>query len=338
MDAARKGTPCIVAAHCGYGSLGWADGNDAAAVREIYQRANAEKAGTVLMSINGHLHTDHQGWRDGVFYLDMNTTRNNWWQDTSVPHYTSDMTYSFEEYDEEGNLLSVTDKPLSSLGMAGNTWFSADPLSCVITISTSGVVVIDGANSDWAYGVAPTLPETATGVRCEVTSGTFIACEVYGHAEKTVADDDTHYTVCGSPLCQYTSAHTEHAYTCHTVAEEHLAHAADCTHPATYYYSCSCGKNGGETFTEGDPLGHVFGEWVIVTAPTASTAGERKHTCSRCGADEKETIPAEDPAPAPSGGCAGCASALSTSSAIGAALAVAAAGVALHARKKKGQE
>lgn len=46
---------------------------------------------------------------------------------------------------------------------------------------------------------------------------------------------------------------------------EYLASEADCTNPAEYYYSCSCGKKGGETFSSGTPSGHNYGvatyEW-----------------------------------------------------------------------------
>jgi len=182
MDAASKDIPCIVVAHDGFSGLGWATTSpDAETVRGLYAKANAAKAGTVLMSINGHMHTNHQGWNDGVFYLDVNTVRNAWWQETKVAHYTDAHTYLYEEYDAEGNLVGTYEKPLSSLTMAQNTWFSADPLSCVVTVSADGKVEIDGAKSDWAYGIAPT--DTWEGVMCEITSGTFWNCEQNGHIE-----------------------------------------------------------------------------------------------------------------------------------------------------------
>ena len=37
---------------------------------------------------------------------------------------------------------------------------------------------------------------------------------------------------------------------------------------------------------------HVFGEWVITTAATCTTDGEKTRTCSTCGDTETETIPA----------------------------------------------
>ena len=182
MDAASKDIPCIVVAHDGFTGMKWANTSpDSAAVRALYAKANKANPGTVLMSINGHIHTNHQGWNDGVFYFDTNTVRNAWWQETAVEHYTAEHTFMYEEYDDAGNLIDTYLKPFSELTMGKKTWFSADPLSCVITVGTDGMVQVDGAKSDWAYGIAPTT--TADGVMCEITSGTFWDCDHRGHTQ-----------------------------------------------------------------------------------------------------------------------------------------------------------
>ena len=47
------------------------------------------------------------------------------------------------------------------------------------------------------------------------------------------------------------------------VNEYRLKSAATCTSPAVYYQSCStCGAQGTETFTNGEPLGHDYGAWM----------------------------------------------------------------------------
>ena len=48
-----------------------------------------------------------------------------------------------------------------------------------------------------------------------------------------------------------------HSFTIENVASEYLASVADCENAATYYYSCSCGAKGAETFTNGSALEHV---------------------------------------------------------------------------------
>ena len=62
---------------------------------------------------------------------------------------------------------------------------------------------------------------------------------------------------------------------------KHLKSKATCTAKAVYYYSCTCGENGTETFETGDVLGHDYGtKW-------SSDSKEHWHECSRCG-DRKD--------------------------------------------------
>ena len=61
------------------------------------------------------------------------------------------------------------------------------------------------------------------------------------------------------------------------VNEYRLKSAATCTSPAVYYQSCStCGAQGTETFTNGEPLGHDYGAWT-------QNSDEKTHTriCKR---------------------------------------------------------
>lgn len=74
-------------------------------------------------------------------------------------------------------------------------------------------------------------------------------------------------------------------------AEEHLATEATCTEAATYYMSCVCGANGTETFSDGEALGHDWGEPEYNWAEDASSC-EAKRVCKN---DEKhvETVKAK---------------------------------------------
>ena len=59
------------------------------------------------------------------------------------------------------------------------------------------------------------------------------------------------------------------------VNEYRLKSAATCTSPAVYYQSCStCGAQGTETFTNGEPLGHDWGAW------TPDGEGTHKRVCA----------------------------------------------------------
>ena len=56
------------------------------------------------------------------------------------------------------------------------------------------------------------------------------------------------------------------------------------------------------------PLGHDWGEWVVIRDATESEEGEKTHTCARCGKEETVPIPKIEPAPAPSSDSAAAAS------------------------------
>ena len=86
-----------------------------------------------------------------------------------------------------------------------------------------------------------------------------------------------------------------HDYSKTSTDSTHLASAATCTDSAVYYKSCSrCSKNGTETFTYGNPLGHDMGEWHEVKASECLAAGSKRRDCKRdkCTYFETQEIPA----------------------------------------------
>ena len=62
-----------------------------------------------------------------------------------------------------------------------------------------------------------------------------------------------------------------------------------CTTQGYTTYTCTiCGDSYNDDYTP--PLGHSYGEWVVVTAPSANANGLKRRTCIRCDAFEEETI------------------------------------------------
>lgn len=49
-----------------------------------------------------------------------------------------------------------------------------------------------------------------------------------------------------------------HDFTQRNTTSAYIMSSASCTEPAVYYFSCSCGEIGSETFTDGDARGHVW--------------------------------------------------------------------------------
>ena len=88
-----------------------------------------------------------------------------------------------------------------------------------------------------------------------------------------------------------TPAHT-HLFDKKNVADKYRKSAADCTHPAVYYFSCACGEVGTQTFEDGTALGHNFGAGNVTTQPTCTSQGIMTYTCTRCGMTKTEAIPA----------------------------------------------
>jgi len=170
LDAADNDIPCIVVMH--YGASGvWSSNPDAAKIRQLYKEANEKQPGTVLMSINGHLHTNRLAVVENVLYMDMNTTLNGAWRSTKEEHYTTE-AFKYVTYDNEGNVWSTTVKPLNELSMGKQTWFFADPLSAIVSVSSSGRIVVEGAESHWISGLTPSGGLGAA-EEPRVSSGTF---------------------------------------------------------------------------------------------------------------------------------------------------------------------
>ncbi|MCR5379512.1 MAG: metallophosphoesterase [Lentisphaeria bacterium] len=176
MDAADKGIPCLVFSHVGY-SAEWSSAPDTKKVREIFQKANAARQGTVLMAINGHLHTNHVKIIDNILFFDVNTVYNGDWQGgQKEQHYTDGMTYDFVDYDQDGKPTGSRKRNLTELGQAKNTWFFTDPLSAIVTIDSLGHIVIDGSQTTWRYNVIPSN-DGHNGCEPFITSGSYDVLE-----------------------------------------------------------------------------------------------------------------------------------------------------------------
>ena len=74
-----------------------------------------------------------------------------------------------------------------------------------------------------------------------------------------------------------------HSFDKQVISEEYLASSATCTEKATYYYSCSCGEKGAETFTSGNALGHSFTNYVSDNNATCEQDGTKTAKCVRYG-------------------------------------------------------
>ncbi len=131
------------------------------------------------------------------------------------------------------------------------------------------------------------------------------------HIPGEEATETTHQTctVCGYVI-KAAIGHV-HSYTEKNTDEKYLKTPATCTAKAVYYYSCSCGNKGTETFESGDMPAHSWGtvwvsdgskhwhectvcktkgdeadhafEWKIDKEPTVTETGKKREKCKVCG-------------------------------------------------------
>lgn len=84
----------------------------------------------------------------------------------------------------------------------------------------------------------------------------------------------------------------QHTFDRQVAEDAFLAAGATCTDPAQYWYSCSCGAPGTETFASGSPLGHAWASTSVVP-PTETEQGYTIYTCDRCGlTEQRDFVPA----------------------------------------------
>ncbi|MBQ9112878.1 MAG: metallophosphoesterase [Clostridia bacterium] len=171
-DAAERGLSCLLFSHVGFSGV-WYSSPDTGRVQQMIRHINKERSGTVLMSVSGHLHTDHQALIDGVVHFDVNTVRNGLWLPEGEEHY-GDMTYAFVDYDCDGKETARYDRPLSDAWMSKQTWFFDRPLSATVTVEKNAGITVKGSETSWYGGVEP---EARYGVRPRISDGIYLIKE-----------------------------------------------------------------------------------------------------------------------------------------------------------------
>ena len=87
--------------------------------------------------------------------------------------------------------------------------------------------------------------------------------------------------------CNY-DPHT-HVYTEQIMSNEYQKSPATCTSPAVYYYICTCGAKGTQTYTHGDKLEHEYIQ-TISKYPSCTQKGTYLYTCNGCNNSYTEDI------------------------------------------------
>ena len=155
-DAADRALSCIVVSHASFSGI-WKSAPDAEEVRKIFASANEKRNGTVIMAINGHYHTCNCAKIDGVTYFDCPAAINGHWQSEKFYPYAEDdpedhkYTFDFEDYDENGNLISVFPMSYSKLSMGAQSLFYGNPAYALVTLGDGKAPEIEVSEMYFAY-------------------------------------------------------------------------------------------------------------------------------------------------------------------------------------------
>lgn len=160
---------------------------------------------------------------------------------------------------------------------------------------------------DWTLTTAPTLTTEGSATR------TCTGCEEKETVTVPALTDTSVWTATPNPAPTHTSAGKtdytsvygkvtvdvaklgdEHTFNQKIVDAKYLKSEATCLEAAVYYYSCVCGESSkdhnGETFTDGEPLGHnyKFDSWK--TKPTLTAGGVAQLKCEKCNDLKEENV------------------------------------------------
>ncbi len=94
-------------------------------------------------------------------------------------------------------------------------------------------------------------------------------------------------------LCACRPTH-EHIFDQKATEAKFLASDATCLQPASYYYSCTCGEKGSETFTSGEAAGHTFATEYTYDATNHWKNAACEHTSEKSELAEHTLSPNAD--------------------------------------------
>ena len=175
--SAEQGRRCIILSHAPLCAQFSSYTRDVRVIEKLFDEVNAIRKHTVMLCINGHLHTDSFHVRNGVVYLDVNTVRSGAWKENKDFHYEKGQGFEFVDYDSEGKEKSREYMDFNDLRQGKNTWFFDAPLSADITLEGNRLTV-KGSECGWYYGVEPDRnlfsERVASAVNTKISSHSYI--------------------------------------------------------------------------------------------------------------------------------------------------------------------
>ena len=203
------------------------------------------------------------------YKTEWSTDETNHWHECSVCGDKKDLAAHLDANNDHN--CDVCDKKMSD--HTGGTATCKDKATCTICGQKYGELAAHNYKTEWS------TDETNHWHECSVCGD---KKDVAAHIPGAAATETTPQTctICGYVI-KAALGHT-HNFNQKNTSETYLKSAATCTKKAVYYYSCTCGEKGTETFESGELAAHNYKtEWSY-------DSGKHWHECSVCGNKKDE--------------------------------------------------
>ena len=268
---------------------GWSTGASGAVIAGTTYNVTGDVTLYAIWENKTHTHTYNTTW---------STDAANHWHECSVCGDKKDLAAQVDANKDHN--CDVCGKKMSD--HTGGTATCKDKATCTICGQKYGDLAAHNYKTEWSKDKNKHWHE------CSVCGD---KKDVAAHTPGAPATETTPQTctTCGYVIKE-AIGHV-HSYTEKNTDAKYLKSAATCTAKAVYYYSCSCGEKGTETFesgetlahtwetkwanndskhwhectvckTKGDEADHAF-EWKIDKEATVTEAGAKHEECKVCG-------------------------------------------------------
>ena len=239
---------------------GWSTGATGAVIAGTTYNVTGDVTLYAIWEDKPHTHTYSTTW---------STDETNHWHECSVCGDKKDLAAHVDANNDHN--CDVCDKKMSD--HTGGTATCTDKATCTICGQKYGELAAHNYKTEWS------TDETNHWHECSVCGD---KKDVAAHIPGAAATETTPQTctICGYVI-KAALGHT-HNFNQKNTSETYLKSAATCTKKAVYYYSCTCGEKGTETFESGDLAAHSYKtEW-------SKDSTKHWHECSVCGNKKDE--------------------------------------------------
>ena len=239
---------------------GWSTGATGAVIAGTTYNVTGDVTLYAIWEDKPHTHTYSTTW---------STDETNHWHECSVCGDKKDLAAHVDANNDHN--CDVCDKKMSD--HTGGTATCKDKATCTICGQKYGELAAHNYKTEWS------TDETNHWHECSVCGD---KKDVAAHIPGAAATETTPQTctICGYVI-KAALGHT-HNFNQKNTSETYLKSAATCTKKAVYYYSCTCGEKGTETFESGELAAHNYKtEWSY-------DSGKHWHECSVCGNKKDE--------------------------------------------------